>query len=122
MNSKLDASIKRRNIRIEPLVQFITTILNKTGCNQTLAAVVARHLVEAEVRQNEKGGWIVDGNRGIGIPAMNQAMRHGCELAKANGISATALVNCGHTGRLGAFAEWGARQGCLNIIIGGSSG
>ncbi len=72
-----------------------------------------------ELRKNEAGAWIVDGNEGIGMPAMTLAMQHGCDVARAQGLSVTAVVNCGHTGRMGAYAEVGANQGCLNICIGG---
>ncbi len=71
------------------------------------------------LKQNGRGAWIVDGDGGIGIPALTLAMDHGCTLAKAQGISVTAIVNCGHTGRLGAYVEAGARAGCLAILIGG---
>lgn len=72
-----------------------------------------------EVRRNDRGAWIVDGNGGIGIPAMTLAMDHGCAIAKKQGISVTGIVNLGHTGRLGAYGEWGANQGCLNVCTGG---
>ena len=71
------------------------------------------------LKQNSQRAWIVDGNTGIGIPALSLAVDHGCDLAKKQGISATAIVNCGHTGRLGAFVEAGANRGCLTICIGG---
>ena len=74
---------------------------------------------QPRLTQNEKGAWVVDGDGGIGIPAMILAMDHGCTISKEKGISATAIGNCGHTGRLGAYAEKGANNGCLTIIIGG---
>lgn len=69
--------------------------------------------------RNARGAWIIDAHRGIGIPAMTLAMNHGCKVAREQGISVTAIVNCGHTGRLGAYAQAGAEQGCLNLCIGG---
>ncbi|MBO9452835.1 Ldh family oxidoreductase [Tropicibacter sp. R16_0] len=75
--------------------------------------------VRPELKQNAKGAWIVDGLGGIGIPAMSIATRDVVERAKATGMAAIALHNVGHTGRLGAFAEEAAKQGCLIIIIGG---
>lgn len=74
-----------------------------------------------ELRQNKQGAWLVDGHRGIGIPAMFMAMEHGCVTAKEHGVSATAVVNCGHTGRLGAYSEFGAKHNCLSIIVGGGN-
>jgi LDH2 family malate/lactate/ureidoglycolate dehydrogenase len=67
------------------------------------------------------GCYQVDGNQGIGIAAMQLAIEHGCELAKANGIAALAIRNTGHTGRLGAFAEQAAERGILSIVIGGGN-
>ncbi|MDH3377163.1 MAG: Ldh family oxidoreductase [Gammaproteobacteria bacterium] len=74
-----------------------------------------------ELGQNKHSAWFVDGCRGIGIPAMIMAMEHGCAAAKEHGVSATAVVNCGHTGRLGAYSELGATQKCLSIIVGGGN-
>jgi LDH2 family malate/lactate/ureidoglycolate dehydrogenase len=71
--------------------------------------------------QLPSAGYVIDGNDGIGIPAMKLAIEHGCELADANGISAIAIRNTGHTGRLGAFAELAADQGYLTITIGGGN-
>ncbi|WP_164658551.1 Ldh family oxidoreductase [Tropicibacter sp. Alg240-R139] len=75
--------------------------------------------VRPELKQNAQGAWMVDGHGGIGIPAMSIATRDVVERAKAGGLAAIALQNVGHTGRLGAFAEEAAKQGCLMIIIGG---
>ena len=75
--------------------------------------------VQPELRQNGSGAWIVDGNGGIGMPAMQLAVEHGSHLAKEAGLSVTAIINCGHTGRLGAFTEAGANAGCLTICVGG---
>ena len=66
-------------------------------------------------------GHEVDGNQGIGIPAMQLAVEHGCRIAGENGISAIAIRNTGHTGRLGAFAEQAAGNGYLTIIMGGGN-
>ncbi|SLN35855.1 L-lactate dehydrogenase [Falsiruegeria litorea R37] len=75
--------------------------------------------VRPELKQNAQGAWIVDGHGGIGIPAMRIATQDVVTRAKAGGLAAIALQNVGHTGRLGAFAEEAAKQGCLMIIIGG---
>ena len=71
--------------------------------------------------RKSNGAWFVDGKRGIGIPAMKMAVEQGCQIAKETGVSAVALTNCGHTGRLGAYAELGAQSDCLTIIIGGGN-
>jgi LDH2 family malate/lactate/ureidoglycolate dehydrogenase len=61
----------------------------------------------------------VDARGGIGIPAMDLATREAVAAAGRDGMAAVGLVEAGHTGRLGAFAEWGAEQGCLVMIVGG---
>jgi hydroxycarboxylate dehydrogenase B len=66
-----------------------------------------------------KTAWVVDGQQGIGIPALKLAVENGCTQAKQHGMSTTAIVDCGHTGRLGAFVEYAAQQNCLAICIGG---
>jgi LDH2 family malate/lactate/ureidoglycolate dehydrogenase len=75
--------------------------------------------VEAEIRTSERGATIVDGNGGIGIPAMRIAIEEGCRVAREHGVSAVAIRNVGHTGRLGAFTEAAAYQGFLSICFGG---
>ena len=75
--------------------------------------------VEAEVRINDRGGVMVDGNGGIGIPAMRMAVDEGCRIARRQGVSAVGVVNVGHTGRLGAFTEAAAEDGFLSICFGG---
>ena len=61
----------------------------------------------------------VDGRGAIGITAMKLAVETATEAAQAQGLALSTLVNAGHTGRLGAFAEASARVGCLTIILGG---
>ena len=74
---------------------------------------------EPEIRITERGATIVDGNGGIGIPAMRLAIEEGCRIAGKQGVSAIAVRNVGHTGRLGAFTESAAWQGFLSICFGG---
>ena len=75
--------------------------------------------VEPEIKFTERGATIVDGNGGIGIPAMRVAIDEGSRVAKQRGLSAIAIRNVGHTGRLGAFTEAAAYQGFLSICFGG---
>lgn len=74
---------------------------------------------EPEIRTHQRGATIVDGNGGIGIPAMRLAIDEGCRLARVQGVSALAVCNVGHTGRLGAFTEAAASRGFLSICFGG---
>ena len=72
-------------------------------------------------RQLENSNYEVNGNGCIGIPTMELAVQEGCALALQHGIAALAIRDTGHTGRLGAYAETAALQGCLTIIIGGGN-
>ena len=74
---------------------------------------------EAIIHRNEKGDDEVDGRGGIGIPAMRLAVDQCVARAKERGLAALPLRHVGHTGRLGAYAERAADEGCLAIIIGG---
>lgn len=63
----------------------------------------------------------VDGHGGIGITAMTRAVEAGIDAARSHGVTAIAVRNTGHTGRLGAFAETAAKAGCLFIASGGGA-
>ncbi len=73
----------------------------------------------AEIVSNDRGATLVDGHGGIGIPAMRIAVEEGNRQARAQGVSAIAIRNVGHTGRLGAFTEAAASEGFLSICFGG---
>lgn len=76
---------------------------------------------QPQVLQRQTGVFEVDGNGGIGIPAMHIAFDQGIELAKDAGISVLGIRNVGHTGRHGAFADEAAAMGFLTICIGGGN-
>lgn len=63
----------------------------------------------------------VEAGGGIGIPAMRVTHEAVAAAARAEGMAVAALYGAGHTGRLGAFAEAAARQGCLTIALGGGN-
>ena len=70
----------------------------------------------------ERGGLIrLDGGGGFGIVALLEATRRAVAKAKETAIAAATLVNCGHTGRVGAYAEEAARAGCFAMILGGGA-
>ncbi len=147
--SKLDVDA-RHVVATDDMTALAARIFEACGCDADIAAMVAEHLVETnlrgieshgvmrlmqyaeqlssgymtpsgrpELRQNERGAWVVSANGGFGIPALHLAMEKGIDVAKTSGISVVAVQDCGHTGRLGAYAEQGADAGCLTIIIGG---
>ena len=76
---------------------------------------------EARVIKNQNHAWVVDGEGGIGIPAMHLAYNHGMSIARDSGISALAIRNLGHTGRHGAYADQAADEGFLTICVGGGN-
>ena len=63
----------------------------------------------------------VDGDGGIGIPAMQMAYERGMTRSREIGISSISVLNVGHTGRLGAFADEAAQKGFLTICVGGGN-
>lgn len=71
------------------------------------------------VTQDQGGLLTVDGGGGLGIPAMNLAVEALLPRAKALGIAAAAIVNVGHTGRVGAYVETAAAAGLFALCFGG---
>ena len=63
----------------------------------------------------------VDGGQGFGIPAMERALEALTEAVEETALAAAGIVNVGHTGRLGAFAEQAAERGCFALICGGGN-
>ncbi len=63
----------------------------------------------------------VDGGRGFGIPAMGQALEALSEAVEESTLAAAGIVNVGHTGRIGAYAEAAAERGCFAFICGGGN-
>ena len=76
---------------------------------------------EPQIVKNDRGSVEIDGNAGIGIPAMQLAYEKGIEVARLSGVSALAVRNVGHTGRHGAFADLAAQDGFLTICVGGGN-
>lgn len=74
-----------------------------------------------EVTRQTANRLRIDAGGGIGIPAMRLTHEAAARAARAEGMAVAALYGAGHTGRLGAFAEAAARQGCLTIALGGGN-
>ena len=77
--------------------------------------------VRTEVRKTDTGVTVVDGGMACGIPAMAQAYQTVTELARETGLAAVSVVETGHTGRHGAFADEAAARGFLTINTGGGN-
>lgn len=74
-----------------------------------------------EVRTTSTGVTEVDGFMGSGIPAMALAYETAIGLTSVNGLGAVSVLNTGHTGRHGAYAEAAAEKGFLTICTGGGN-
>jgi hydroxycarboxylate dehydrogenase B len=61
----------------------------------------------------------VDGHRGFGIPAMECALEALSRAVEKTDLAAAGIVNVGHTGRIGAYAERAAERGPFAFICGG---
>lgn len=83
------------------------------------AADVIDPKAEPAVTSPRDGLLHVDGARGIGIVAMTRATDALIETAAKRGLAAGGIVNCGHSGRMGAYAEQAAAAGFLAISFGG---
>ena len=58
---------------------------------------------------------VIDGKFGYGQTVTPQAVRIGFDKGKAAGLSAVALRNAGHIGRVGDWAEMAAAEGLVSI-------
>tara|TARA_Y100000994_G_scaffold89877_1_gene74301 strand:+ start:4716 stop:4943 length:228 start_codon:yes stop_codon:yes gene_type:complete len=52
---------------------------------------------------------------------MNFAFKKAISNSKKNSISAVAIKNVGHTGRLGFYADYAAEKGLMTILISGGN-
>jgi uncharacterized oxidoreductase len=58
---------------------------------------------------------VVDGRHGFGQTVAPQAVKIGIDKCKAMGLSAVALRNAGHIGRVGDWAEMAAAEGLVSV-------
>lgn len=77
--------------------------------------------VEPRILTSETGVTSIDGGMGCGIPTMIAAYEKAMSLAQQTGLSAVSILNTGHTGRHGAFADFAAEKGFLTICTGGGN-
>ncbi len=64
----------------------------------------------------------LDGGHGFGQVMARAAMDIAIERAGHAGVGAVTLVNCGHTGRLGAYTERAARAGMAGLMMSNTGG
>ncbi len=132
------------------LIALLRDCLAAGGFSAANADIVARHLVDAEMKGvashgvNRLASYLdevrrdvidpaaepgieavhdgllrVDGRRGIGIVAMARATEALIERAGTRGLAAAGIVNCGHSGRMGAYVEQATAAGFLALSFGG---
>ena len=77
--------------------------------------------VRPKVITTETKMTFVDGGMGSGIPAMHLAYETSMTLALESGLAVISILNTGHTGRHGAFADDAAEKGFLTICTGGGN-
>ncbi len=75
-----------------------------------------------EITYESAGTAQVDGHYGFGQVAAKFSTELAIKKAKENGVSCVAVRNLGHIGRLGAYTEMAARQGCAAILFCGTGG
>ena len=94
--------------------------VNRLGLYLTEAANDVIDPKAEPIVTSPRGGLLhVDGAKGIGIVAMARATEALIETADVAGIAAGGIVNCGHSGRMGAYAEQAAEAGFLALSFGG---
>ena len=62
---------------------------------------------------------LVDGGGGFGIPALDHAAAIAADKAAQGGVAAVGVVRCGHTGRIGHYAERIAARNQFGLVLGG---
>ena len=77
--------------------------------------------VQPTLSRTDRGVTVIDGGMACGIPAMALAYETVTELAAETGLGAVSVINTGHTGRHGAFADAAAARGFLTINTGGGN-
>ena len=137
-------------VAADRLRQLTEDTLRAAGASQAIAASVASHLVECNMRGVEShgvnripyyldlmaSGFIdahaepvlhgqegnvlrVNGAGGFGIAAMELAVDQLAAAVGGSGIAVAAVTNCGHTGRIGAYADALADHNMMAMILGG---
>jgi LDH2 family malate/lactate/ureidoglycolate dehydrogenase len=69
------------------------------------------------VVQETSSSVLLDGDWGFGHFAALEATKQAIAKAQEGGIATAALIRTGHIGRLGEYATYGARQGCVTMVF-----
>lgn len=77
---------------------------------------------EPEILDETENTLRIEGNGGFGHYASRWAIRKAIEKAKKAVTCSVNIVNTGHIGRLGEYAEDAAASGCISLITVGNGG
>lgn len=72
---------------------------------------------EPSLLRSEGSVSSIDCNRGLGHLALQDAVDLAVKTAAEYCVGVCSVVRCGHAGRMGAWAEHGARLGCVTIVM-----
>jgi hydroxycarboxylate dehydrogenase B len=142
-----------RRVPVAALTALVDATFQAAGSQPQEAAVMAEHLVEANLQGHDSHGvirvakylgWLrdglvqanrhariaidagallaVDGLGGYGQVIAREAVAIACERALAHGMCLLALRDCGHVGRVGAWAEQAAEAGFVSVHFVNTSG
>lgn len=77
--------------------------------------------VKPEVSEKANGVLLVDGKGGIGVVACEMAVEAMKKKLKEQPVVFAGIVNVGHTGRIGAYAQELANDYCFGMVMGGGA-
>lgn len=77
--------------------------------------------VQPEVSEKANGVLLVDGKGGVGVVACTIAVEAMKEQLKERPVVFAGVVNAGHTGRIGAYAQEFAKDYCFGMVMGGGA-
>ena len=80
-------------------------------------------LLDAQPRVTSRWGAVttIDARQGLGHLALAMAVDSAAERSHEFGVGVSAIVQCGHAGRAGAWVERGVSRGCVTLVMLGGS-
>jgi ureidoglycolate dehydrogenase (NAD+) len=73
---------------------------------------------EPELRSLGDALFLIDGNKQFGAVPLTMAMQEAVARARRAGVALGVVSRCGHSGAIGYYAQWIARQGMAAIVLG----
>ena len=73
---------------------------------------------EPELRSLGDALFLIDGNKQFGAIPLTVAMQEAVVRARRAGVALGVVSRCGHSGAIGYYAQWIARQGMAAIVLG----